>query len=194
MPYNDYTITTVQQYLNIEFLNTLAVIHLAEATYIFLPHHYQSSLLSLNQRRTRSQSKQPTSLVPVLPSPRSSLLTKARYDSLKSELSVLHHHIINSSDLPTIEQVSKITSKVTTLSRKHRLFTTWSEWKRLQNLRYLAKLLRSRLRQNSKSRSNDDTIDPLTNIYDPIEAYSEDEAESEAFQADRIVRMHEPED
>ena len=170
--------------------------HFDGATYIVLPHHYQSSLLLRSQRRTRSQIKQSTatSFAPVLPSPRAALLTKTRYDSLKTELSDLHHLVISSSELPSTDQISKTTLKVSTFSRKHRLFTTWSEWKRLQNLRYLVKLLRSRLNHISKARSNDDTSDLHTDIYDPIEVYSEDEAESEALQADCTVRMHEPED
>ena len=81
------------------------------------------------------------------------------------------------------------------------MFQTRAEWCRLQNLRYLIKLLCSRINQKLRNdkHSYDFPIETISfDIYDPIELIEDSdlelELESEIKHSDNSKSMHESED
>ena len=71
---------------------------------------------------------------------RASILTQTVYSSLKNKLIQYideSHHGIPITD----KNITLLKSKIHSISLKHRLMTSRTEWQRLQNLRYLSKKL-----------------------------------------------------
>ena len=198
--YSVHTPTDSRSYQHVQFNSTFTIFQSQASQYLIMQTDYQLGLLQLNQRTSRSLKRQ-SNPIPAskIKSPiHSTVLTTRSYRPLKQTLLTMHERFLQKDNLPS-DEVLQISKRIASLSRKHRLFQSRSEWCRLQNLRYLIKLLCSRIKQKLRNEAQicESSTESLSfDIYDPIDPIevSDSDLESELNHSDYSKSMHEPED
>ena len=195
-----HTPTDSRTYQNVKFNNTFTIFTSQASDYLIMQTDYQFGLLQFNQRARRSHKCHSDSIpLPQIKSPiHSTVLTGPTYRPLKQTLITMHERFLQRDNLPS-DEVQQISQRITFLSRKHRLFQSRSEWCRLQNLRYLIKLLSSRIKQRLRNEAHLCDFPDVTlsfDIYDPIEPIEDSDSDLglEIKHSDCSIAMHEPED
>ena len=183
-----YTVTDLIAYFNFDFNDSpFVILKVRDQHHLILLKDYQLSLSDFNQRFSRSQTlcTKDTSNH-SLPKPvRSVVLLKPDYHQMKQKLLTLHTRFLQNKSFP--DELNTISKRISSLSRKHRIFRSRAEWQRLQNLRYLVKLLRARIYGRIHLQTSPSDLTPsFAEIYDPTELdENHDELDSS---------FHQPED
>ena len=134
-----YAVDSMQQLQQLNREHFPILLTTASSLLFITDDNSQNAQTQLKRRPTRKTRSLPSTMKPK--PIRALILTKSVYSSLKNQLI---HCIDNAHSTPPTENaINTIKSKVHHISLKHRLMTSRTEWKRLQNLKYLSTKLRN---------------------------------------------------